>query len=224
MPATSGYLGVENQLYRVEVHTGGTVRRRRRPDLQVVTRKRLRRVPYRGHRTTPRERQPHPDGRERNRRLSRPRRTHRAGRRGLGRADRRHLGTARHAGRRCWPCRRSTAPTGSSPSAAELTTDLSLHPYLRRWDQTSPTARTGPHCRVIRPTARTPGSNLKTGSRSASRPTAPSTGRGDYWLIPARTATGGLLWPGDAGTPRRPAARPDPLPGAPRAGQGQEDR
>ena len=25
MPATSGYLGVENQLYRVEVHTGGTV-------------------------------------------------------------------------------------------------------------------------------------------------------------------------------------------------------
>jgi hypothetical protein len=31
---------------------------------------------------------------------------------------------------------------------------------------------------------------------------------GDYWLIPARTATGDVEWPGDGGTPLAPLARP----------------
>ena len=58
VPATSGYLGVENQLYRVEVHAGGTAARTSGADLQVVARKRFGRVPYHGHRRQARHRHP----------------------------------------------------------------------------------------------------------------------------------------------------------------------
>ena len=76
VPATSGYLGVENQLYRVEVHTGGTVaaskptfkwsRENGSVEFRIVDID-----------DAEKKRQPRP-GRERNRRLPRARRTHRA--------------------------------------------------------------------------------------------------------------------------------------------------
>lgn len=74
--------------------------------------------------------------------------------------------------------------------------DPATHPYLRRWDQ-SPAVRAGDN--AIEVTEVPPGADewieLEDGVRVQFVAAGGEYQRGDYWLLPARTATGGVLWP-----------------------------
>lgn len=73
--------------------------------------------------------------------------------------------------------------------------DEDRHPYLRRWDQ-SPAARAGDDAiEVVEvPDGADEWIELEDGVRVQFIAAGADYHRGDYWLIPARTATSGLLW------------------------------
>ncbi len=111
--------------------------------------------------------------------------------------------------------------SGSHPS---IGSDLELHPLLRRWDQEEPSGR-----RVTGQPVFDGGAacveegrwlDLEDGvqirfepmarevSKSAPPPAPRAYRRGDYWLIPARTATGDVAWESEVeGEEHRPKAR-----------------
>ncbi|RAN77929.1 hypothetical protein B5P43_17965 [Bacillus sp. SRB_336] len=91
--------------------------------------------------------------------------------------------------------------------------DLRLHPYLRRWDHAGDAAAGG-GVAVAESTAAQPlWLDLEDGVQVYFPGTAggpPAEYRtGDYWLIPARTATGDVEWPRDGGAA---GLNPQPLP------------
>jgi hypothetical protein len=93
--------------------------------------------------------------------------------------------------------------------AADIGTDLAKHPLLRRWDQPSEAIM------VVESTGdddldwiftledgvqiQFPGAEKAGGGLTV---TPGSYRTGDYWLIPARVATGDVEWPGPPGFPR----------------------
>lgn len=84
------------------------------------------------------------------------------------------------------------------------------HPLLRRWDHGSDASRNGATGYDAIPLREDTWITLEDGVQvyfqSAPGQPEPNLYRtGDYWLIPARTATGDVEWPGDAG---QPEARP----------------
>jgi hypothetical protein len=88
------------------------------------------------------------------------------------------------------------------PSSGSIGTDMKKHPYLRRWDHTGGDPDGLP---VNESTAANPTwIDLEDGvqiqflreGRSSQR-----YGVGDYWLIPARTITGDVEWPGPVDDP-----------------------
>ncbi len=201
VPATSGYLGVENQLYRVEVHTGGTVRADGGPtfnwsrengsvEFRIVQPGAQTKAPAA---TTVASVTVASLGRD--------------ARTGLDVGDWVEL------------IDDTWAPQGNPPPlvavqaidradlivtlSAEVTIDMSRHPYLRRWDQTadSPAGQDGI------PIVEGTWLDLEDGVQIRFSASGAEYRRGDYWLIPARTATGALLWPADDGKPR--AVPPD---------------
>jgi hypothetical protein len=84
------------------------------------------------------------------------------------------------------------------------------HPYLRRWDHQEGSLTQGVPRLVEGALAVTEGTdeaawlNLEDGVQIRFQPGAVYRA-GDYWLIPARTATGDVEWPGEEG---QPEARP----------------
>ena len=83
-----------------------------------------------------------------------------------------------------------------------------LHPLLRRWDQQEGDAKTGGltltdgAAHIIERTKNNPHwLNLEDGVQVQFEPGA-TYRQGDYWLIPARTATGDVEWPGRSDNPR----------------------
>lgn len=77
-----------------------------------------------------------------------------------------------------------------------------LHPFLRRWDQHLPPTATAPDgaLRVRESAHEDEWHNLEDGVQIQFVPRSGeghhTYERGDYWLIPARTITGQVLWPG----------------------------
>jgi len=197
VPATSGYLGVENQLYRVEVHAGGTAaaskptfkwsRENGSVEFRIV------------------------DIDDAEKTATDPvvkvtvASLGRDGRTGLDVGDWVELIDD------TWAPQGTLAPLLDVRAidradriitlGGGLTTDLSLHPYLRRWDQ----AVDGPGSPDGIPIVESSASddedtwlNLEDGVQVRFSANGADYRPGDYWLIPARTATGGLLWPGGA--------------------------
>ena len=85
------------------------------------------------------------------------------------------------------PSRRDSGSSGVNPD---------LHPKLRRWDQTGPSATT---TGIALPTG---DFSLEGGIQVAFSGGTYKTG--DYWLIPARTTTGEIEWPMTDATPPVP--------------------
>ena len=202
VPATSGYLGVENQLYRVEIHNGGTVgskadgggptfiwsRDNGSAEFRIVV----------------------PPGAE----ASDPVTAVTVA--ALGRDERTGLevGDWVEFIDDTWVPQGPLAPLLAvrEIERASLTVTLSgaikidpaRHPYLRRWDGTGDS-------QAGIPVAESSGSGwqeLEDGVQIRFSPAGAHYQCGDYWLIPARTATGGLLWPSTSGTNATPAAVP----------------
>jgi hypothetical protein len=76
--------------------------------------------------------------------------------------------------------------------------DRALHPLLRRWDQTD---RCDEHGIAIQTADGGRWFELEDGVWITFEAETPRYERGDYWLIPARTATSGVLWPESNGVP-----------------------
>ena len=76
--------------------------------------------------------------------------------------------------------------------------DLSLHPFLRRWDQPASGPGDGNGIPITESAAHDGDGwlDLEDGAQIRFLANGAAYQRGDYWLIPARTATGRLLWPG----------------------------
>lgn len=72
-------------------------------------------------------------------------------------------------------------------------TDLSLHPYLRRWDQIA-----GPDGIAVTESSWI---ELEDGVEVQFVAHDATYQRGDYWLVPARTAIGDVVWPRHHGEP-----------------------
>lgn len=91
--------------------------------------------------------------------------------------------------------------------------DLGLHPGLRRWDHDGDPAAGGALPVVESPAGQPAWLDLEDGVQAtftAAAQANPSDYRnGDYWLVPARTATGDVQWPADGSTV---ALNPQPLP------------
>jgi hypothetical protein len=90
-------------------------------------------------------------------------------------------------------------------------TDVSAHPFLRRWDHGDASVVDGALPVAEAGTPNAGWLNLEDGIQvqfpAAFLPDRPNYYRtGDYWLIPARTATGEVEWPGQ--DRRNPEARP----------------
>ena len=195
VPATAGYLGVENQLYRVEVHVGGTAGGTPPPTFKwsrdngsaefAIT-------AFGEGETQPSD----PVVTVTVASLGRD------GRWGLETGDWVELIDD------TWAPLGTPAPLlpVSAISRADnlvtlrgtVQTDLSRHPFLRRWDQPAP----GPgdaNGIAITESAGQDGAgwlDLEDGVQIRFLANGAAYQRGDYWLIPARTATGRLLWPG----------------------------
>ena len=99
-------------------------------------------------------------------------------------------------------------PLATNPDGVDAT----RHPKLRRWDQTDQTGAHG-H-RPGYPGHRSAGSRWKMASAYNSRQSGPFR-TGDYWLIPARTATGDLEWPPFDVPNLNPVPQPPPRDRAP---------
>lgn len=87
--------------------------------------------------------------------------------------------------------------------------DEALHPYLRRWDQAATTTRALVAGAVpVREADLDTWIELEDGVeiRFESQPNVPQTYQrcGAYWLIPARTVLGDVLWPTDPGPTNQP--------------------
>ncbi|MGO9794431.1 MAG: DUF6519 domain-containing protein [Solirubrobacteraceae bacterium] len=76
--------------------------------------------------------------------------------------------------------------------------DRSRHPLLRRWDQ-DPQCEEPHHGIPLRHADRATWFNIEDGVQIRFMAESARYERGDYWLIPARTATAGVLWPQSAG-------------------------
>ncbi|MEY9860665.1 hypothetical protein ABH935_006302 [Catenulispora sp. GAS73] len=86
----------------------------------------------------------------------------------------------------------------SGTPAGDVGTDPTRHPYLRRWDQTAPTGRGAP--RLIGGAIEIKEGvwlDLENGVQVYFKPGG-SYRTGDYWTVPARIATGDVVWPTDA--------------------------
>ncbi len=105
--------------------------------------------------------------------------------------------------------RLSPAPSG------KVGRDLTKHPLLRRWDQKSGDPKKGglelhQGAALIREgTGDRSWLELEDGIQIQFHAANPANQHrtGDYWLIPARTATGDVLWPQDEGKPKAVAPR-----------------
>lgn len=101
---------------------------------------------------------------------------------------------------------RARAITLSAAPSGAVGTRPELHPLLRRWDHSSPTLYGGERTAVASdgalPLKEGVWITLEDGVEvkfSAPDADAPGTYRaGDYWMIPARTITGDVEWPKDA--------------------------
>jgi Family of unknown function (DUF6519) len=117
--------------------------------------------------------------------------------------------------------------TLSGKPGANLSDDQAKHPLLRRWDQKGGTGKRGEPPKlsadgsVIIQEASNPDTNwitLEDGIQIQFQPpsadTQPSSvyRTGDYWLIPARTVTGDILWPQQAGVDAQSPPVPVALP------------
>jgi len=80
-----------------------------------------------------------------------------------------------------------------------LVFDASLHPLLRRWDQRPEDPAAGQGIPVSDASGRW--YELEDGIQIQFDPAAGHYARGDFWLVPARTATRGVLWPDADGQP-----------------------
>ncbi|MDQ6617635.1 MAG: DUF6519 domain-containing protein [Actinomycetota bacterium] len=80
---------------------------------------------------------------------------------------------------------------------ATVVVDPALHPFLRRWDQPEDSAGGGDGIPVIE-SAEDDATwlELEDGVEVRFADKGAEYRRGDFWLIPARTATGDVLWPG----------------------------
>jgi Family of unknown function (DUF6519) len=101
----------------------------------------------------------------------------------------------------------------AAPSA-DTGRNRDLHPFLRRWDQRAPVpASSGPPLaddnalQVVEKDAADQFIDLEDGVQIQFQANDGTYMRGDYWLIPARTATGDIEWPKIPGT-TNPAERP----------------
>jgi hypothetical protein len=84
--------------------------------------------------------------------------------------------------------------------------DPALHPLLRRWDQ-QPDSQAPNHGIPVGQADRK-WFELEDGVQIRFEAPEARYERGDFWLIPARTATGGVLWPQSADPPPAPLAIP----------------
>ena len=88
------------------------------------------------------------------------------------------------------------------PSSARLGTELDKHPYLRRWDHKGINHNGLPVTERI--ANRPEWINLEDGVQIQFFKEGATSQRyevGDYWLIPARTITGDVEWPGPVNNP-----------------------
>ncbi|WP_194918884.1 DUF6519 domain-containing protein [Catenulispora rubra] len=86
----------------------------------------------------------------------------------------------------------------SGTPAGNVGADPTRHPYLRRWDQTAPTGRGAP--RLVHGAIEIKEGvwlDLENGVQVYFQPGG-SYRTGDYWTVPARIATGDVVWPADA--------------------------
>lgn len=90
-----------------------------------------------------------------------------------------------------------------SPSSGRLGTELHKHPYLRRWDHTGVDIPNGLPVTEVGATSRrwTPLEDGVEIQFLGERGTSHRYAVGDYWLIPARTVTGDVDWPGPVNNP-----------------------
>jgi len=122
--------------------------------------------------------------------------------------------------------------TLSGKPGANLSDDQSKHPLLRRWDQKGGTGKRGDPPKlstdgsgtviIQEAQASNPDTNwitLEDGIQiqfqrpsAATQPSNAMYRTGDYWLIPARTVTGDLLWPQQAGVDDQSPPVPMALP------------
>lgn len=82
--------------------------------------------------------------------------------------------------------------------------DSSKHPLLRRWDHGGGDTSDGSSGYGVLPIHEGTWLTLEDGVQIYFRPSEEGQNvyrTGDYWLIPARTATGDVLWPGEVGQP-----------------------
>jgi hypothetical protein len=189
-PVASGYSGVENQLYRVEVHDGG--------DADEATFKWSR---DNGSVELALEALSELDGQGMRKATLRSR--WRDAHRGLQAGDWVELVDDR------WSPVGAPPPLmrveGVSLAKREVTLadthphgafDLAEHPFLRRWDQRPGGAEPGRGIPIKDADAKW--RDLEDGVQVQFTPEARYQ-RGDYWLIPARAAAGGVLWPSSIG-------------------------
>jgi hypothetical protein len=93
---------------------------------------------------------------------------------------------------------------GQPPS--DVGQHLTKHPLLRRWDHASSASQNGSASYDTIPLQEDTWLTLEDGIQINFQP-APEQQKphqyrtGDYWLIPARTVTGDVEWPGDVGDP-----------------------
>ena len=95
--------------------------------------------------------------------------------------------------------------TLAGPRSFKPAMEAGSHPFLRRWDQRPDVF--GSDNAIPIPVAGSPGSegwaDLEDGVQVQFCDPDAIYKPGDYWLVPARSATGGVLWPtGDDGRPR----------------------
>jgi hypothetical protein len=202
VPASSGYLGVENQLYRVEVHRGGRVGDSR-PTFKWSRDNGS--VEFRIVQVTESENASDTTATVTVASLGRDDRT------GLDVGDWVELIDDRwmpqgkpHDLLRVRAIDRADRIVTLE---GELETDPSRNPYLRRWDQ-GDDEQAGPEgIQIIESPAN--GDyvwlELEDGVQVRFQENRGEYRRGDYWLIPARTATGNVLWPGGADAAVPPA-------------------
>jgi hypothetical protein len=81
-----------------------------------------------------------------------------------------------------------------------------LHPFLRRWDQTPERKQRGDDDAVVADDTLDGWMDLEDGIQVKFEPG--SYRSGDYWTIPARVETGDIIWPSDPVDPRIEMARP----------------
>jgi hypothetical protein len=98
--------------------------------------------------------------------------------------------------------RRSTREVTLTADERSYAFDQDRHPYLRRWDQSLASGASDNAIEVSEvPDGTDEWIELEDGVRIQFLAADGEYQRGDYWLLPARTATGGLLWPAAADGP-----------------------